>query len=64
MRSRATESPAPHGDKAHRRDSEVKRGGGSEGAGGGGNVDQAGQIWWSEIMDGLECVKKKFEGDA
>ena len=36
-------------------------GGGSEGAGGSGYVDEVGQIWGSKVVDGLKCKREDFE---
>lgn len=59
--SRATEGPAPHGLEAGRGHNEVGGGGGSEGAGRSGNVEEVRQIWRSEVVDGFESVQKDFE---
>ena len=37
---------------------------GSEGTGGSGDGDEVGQVWRSEVMDGLECQEKNLEMDA
>ena len=33
---------------------------GSEGAGGSGNMEEVGQIWGGEVVDGLECYQEDF----
>ena len=36
-------------------------GGGSEGAGRSGNVEEIRQIWRGEVVDGFESIQKDFE---
>ena len=61
--SRAAESPGPHSGQSRRRDSEVKRRGGSEAARWDDNMDKVRQISRTGVMDGLKCVHRHFERD-
>lgn len=56
VQSRVTEGPAPHGAQASRGDSEVDGGGGSEGAGWFGDVDEVRQIWRGKVVDFLSTT--------
>ena len=40
------------------------RGGGSEGTGGGGNMEKVGQVGRSEVVDGFEGMEEDFEDDS
>ena len=39
-------------------------GGGSEGAGGGWNVEEIRQVWRGEFVNGLECEQQNLELDT
>lgn len=57
MRGRATEGPAPHRADVGRGDSEVDGGGGSEGTGRTGDVDQIGQKRRGGVMDDVVMIR-------
>lgn len=55
------ESSAPHCAEVSRGNSDVERGGGSEGAGWSGDVEEVREIWRSEVMDSFKSAQKDFE---
>lgn len=63
-RSRAVESPDPHGGKMRGGDRERKRRRGSKTPRWNGDLNQIRAIWRGEMTNSLTCIKMYFKIDA